>query len=269
VLQESLDAQLEAVLRLRTMEARLADYVALDPLIERCARAITREPEDAEAHCRLGALLEASGRFGEALVAYRAGHALGARQPDWSHPSAAWLAQAERFAALERCVSAPPPASDPRDVDDAYALAIVAAREQRWSIASDAFALAFERDPSRPDIGLARLEAACAAVECAIDSSRSHDSDRIARAPEWRARALASMQREIAARRVEVERGESLPDVLTTLAAWRAAGELASVRDAASLRELPSEERAAWETTWSDLGRLADTARRHWANGKR
>jgi serine/threonine-protein kinase len=269
VLRDSLDAQLEAVLRLREMEARLGDFVDLEPLIARCARQIEKEPEDAEANCRLGALLEASGRFGDALVAFREGHALGSRLPGWTHPSAAWLEQAQRLAALEPIVSAPARRRDPRDAEEAYSLAIIAAREQRWSLAADEFALAFERDPSRADVGLARLEAACAAAECALAASRASDAEDAARARDWRAQALAWMQREIEARRKQVDGAQSLPVVLTTLAAWRAARELASVREVAGLSELPAGERTAWETAWSEIDHLADGARRDWATARR
>lgn len=269
VLHESPDAQVEAILPLREMDARLADYLDLEPLIATCSRQIEREPEDAQALCRLGALLEASGRFGEALVAYRVGHALGTRQQGWSHPSASWLAEAERLAALEPRVSSPSRRREARDAEEACSFAIVAAREERWSLASDEFALAFDRDPSRADIGLARLEAACAAVQCAQVASRASDPGEAARARDWRARALSLMQREIEARRKQVDAAESLRVVLMTVAAWRAARELASVREVAGSSELTDAERVEWQAAWSDLSALADRARLAWAKSKR
>jgi tetratricopeptide (TPR) repeat protein len=270
IVRESLDTELEAVLRLRTMDARLSDFVELEPLITLVTDHIAREPEDAAAYCRLGALLEASGRFGAALVAYQTGHALGSRQPGWSHPSARWLAQAERFATLEARASLTSKPPDPRDAEEAYSLAIIAARQERWSSAAQAFATTFERDPSRASVGLARVEAAAAALELArtLDANGAVGAD-AQQAADWRARALTWMRADIDARREEVECGDSLASALRGLAAWRAARELSSVRDADRLRELSVVERTAWQSAWSDLGEVADHALRGRATARR
>ncbi len=63
--------------------------------------AIRIEPDYAEAHCNLGLVLIGKGQFAEALTYCRRGHELGSRQPGWTYPSAQWVREAERLAALD------------------------------------------------------------------------------------------------------------------------------------------------------------------------
>jgi len=71
---------------------------AVDALHE----AIRLSPDSAEAYCDLGAALKALGRLEDALAAYRKGHELGSRDPDWSNPSARWIAEVEAMLAKQR-----------------------------------------------------------------------------------------------------------------------------------------------------------------------
>src|SRR5262249_47191276 len=64
-------------------------------------KAIDLDAKYAEAHCNLGHAFIAQGRFAEALAAFRRGHEEGSKQPSWGYPSAQWVRQAERLAALE------------------------------------------------------------------------------------------------------------------------------------------------------------------------
>ncbi len=59
-------------------------------------RTIELDPQRAEAHCSVGRILAARGDSARALAAYRHGHALGAKQPGWRHPSADWVRAQER-----------------------------------------------------------------------------------------------------------------------------------------------------------------------------
>ena len=63
--------------------------------------ALKLKPDYAEAHCNLGPLLRRAGRYAEALEEFRRGHELGSRQPGWRYPSAQWVREAERLAALD------------------------------------------------------------------------------------------------------------------------------------------------------------------------
>src|SRR5262249_48366336 len=62
--------------------------------------AIRLKPDYAEAHCNLGNALRGQGQYAESLAEYRLGHQLGSKRPDWRYPSAAWVAEVERLAAL-------------------------------------------------------------------------------------------------------------------------------------------------------------------------
>jgi serine/threonine-protein kinase len=263
VLRGSMDSELEAVLTLRELDARLADYLEIEPLIDRCSKELARDPEDAETHCRLGVLFEASGRFGEALVELRMGHALGSRQQGWSHPSSAWLEHAEQLVALERRMSSPSQPCEPRDAEEACEIATIAMTRGRWDSALQHFTLAFEREPSLENAGRRRLEATSAAMELARAAAGTEAVAPLdgSEASALRARSLSWMQAEITARREEIGRGDSLPRVLRSLAAWRAARELASVRDDDGLCELSPAESAAWRGAWSELVALAARAR--------
>jgi hypothetical protein len=50
----------------------------------------------------LGNALKDQGQLDKASAAYRDGHELGSKQPGWPHPSAEWVAEAERRAALSQ-----------------------------------------------------------------------------------------------------------------------------------------------------------------------
>jgi tetratricopeptide (TPR) repeat protein len=58
--------------------------------------ALRLRPNLPPALCNLGRALLAVGDFDAALEALRAGHAGGSKDPNWKHPSAAWIKQAER-----------------------------------------------------------------------------------------------------------------------------------------------------------------------------
>jgi tetratricopeptide (TPR) repeat protein len=62
--------------------------------------AIRLRPGYAEAHCNLGHVLRRAGRYPEALEELHRGHELGSRQPGWTYPSAAWVAECEKAARL-------------------------------------------------------------------------------------------------------------------------------------------------------------------------
>ena len=129
--------------------------------------AIRLEPGLAEAHCNVGVLLRQGGKYAEALAALRRGHEAGSKRPDWRYPSAEWVRDCERLAALDPKLQAivegkagPADAAERLDlVQIAYgkglhALAVRLARE--------AFAMAPERaaDLEKGQ----RYDAACSAV---------------------------------------------------------------------------------------------------------
>ena len=74
----------------------------MDAAIASYQKALALDPQYAECHCTLGEALARQGRFAESLEAYQRGHELGTKQPGWRYPSAEWVSNAERLAALEK-----------------------------------------------------------------------------------------------------------------------------------------------------------------------
>jgi serine/threonine-protein kinase len=79
----------------------LAGKGQVDEAIACFQKAIILDPKFALAHCNLGRALRLQGRFAEALASLKRGHELGTKQRGCRHPSAQWVREAERMAALE------------------------------------------------------------------------------------------------------------------------------------------------------------------------
>src|SRR5262249_27083791 len=73
----------------------------LKEAIDEYREALRLREDFAEAHCNLGQALLQQGKFRQAVEELLRGHELGSHDPRWPHPSAQWLHQAERLAALE------------------------------------------------------------------------------------------------------------------------------------------------------------------------
>jgi tetratricopeptide (TPR) repeat protein len=193
------------------------------------ADAIAAEPTLPEAHLGLGRALERMGEYRASLPWLRRGHALGIAQPRWTRPSAEWLAEAERRAALEERLDAALRGADaPKDDAERLAFAEVLRAKKRYAEC----ARMCERATSEG----ARFEAARAA---ALASAREPD------AAAWRGRALASLRADLSSR------ASSPPEVALAVERWRTEPDLAPVRD--RLADLPETERAAWRAFWGEV----------------
>jgi tetratricopeptide (TPR) repeat protein len=72
-----------------------------DEAVDSYRKALEADPNRAEAHCNLAQCLQNTGHLAEALQHSRRGHELGSKLPGWTYPSAEWVRDAERRAALE------------------------------------------------------------------------------------------------------------------------------------------------------------------------
>src|SRR5262249_31409757 len=78
----------------------LKDQGKLDEAVAAYREAIRLKPDNAEVHFHLGGVLRAQGDYAGSLAMLRRGHELGSKQPGWSYPSAEWVANAQRQAAM-------------------------------------------------------------------------------------------------------------------------------------------------------------------------
>ena len=120
----------------------------LDEIIASYREAIRLEPDNAVAHLNLGGILQARGDFAGSLALIRRGHELGSKQPGWPHPSAKWVAEAERRAALaERLVVVLKGESSPKDNAERLDLARMCFDTRRFAAAARFWAEVMKIDP--------------------------------------------------------------------------------------------------------------------------
>jgi tetratricopeptide (TPR) repeat protein len=222
---------------------------------------IRLKPDYAEAHCNLGDALREQGRYAESLAELRAGHELGSKRPDWRYPSAAWVAQAERIAALaERLPAVLAGTARPADAAEWLAFAEMAYDTKRYAGAAGFWseALAADRklgDDRREPL---RYNAACAAALAAAGRAEGEPPPDAAAKAELRRKALDWLRAELAAwsKVLDSDDPKARAAVAATLRHWEQDPDLAGVRDGDALATLPVDEQRAWEAFWKDVDSL-------------
>jgi serine/threonine-protein kinase len=138
-----------------------------DEAIAAYREAIRLRPDHAETHMNLGHALRRVGDFDGSLAALRRAHELGSKRADWPHPSADWVRQAEKLAALaERLPAVLIGEAQPADAAERVALAQLCSATKRHAAAARLWAEALAADPALADDRRAqhRYNAACAAA---------------------------------------------------------------------------------------------------------
>jgi serine/threonine-protein kinase len=217
-------------------------------------QAVSLDPDHGQAHCNLGLQLQEEGEFTEALDLLRRGNALGALDPSWRLPSAAWVREAERLVELEKRL--PAILSGEVELTEAAALvefADLCRRKKHFAAAARLYRDGFRLQPqlavSRR--GRAAGAAALAAAGQGSDAGPLSKQDRA----RWRQQALEWLQAELARSkgRLEASAPGTLRPVQGMLQGWQRNPELALVRDRASLAALPEAEREAWSRFWAEV----------------
>jgi tetratricopeptide (TPR) repeat protein len=233
----------------------------LDDAIASYKKAIELDPKFAEAHCNLGVALQQQGRFAEALAACKRGHELGRKQPGWPYPSAAWVRQAERMAAMESKLPAFLKGdARPRDNKERLGLAGVCLARNLHAAAVRLYADAFAADPTLADDVKAghRYNAVCAAALAAAgkgkDAGKLDDKERA----RLRKQALDWLRADLASHTKLNASGA--PDarslVQQRMKHWQQDNDLAGIRDKAVLAKLPVEEQKVFAQLWADVAAL-------------
>jgi tetratricopeptide (TPR) repeat protein len=237
----------------------------LDEAIAEYQKAVALDPKDARAHCGLGLALEQQGRFAESLASYKRGHELGTKQPDWRYPSAEWLRQAESKAAMEAKLPAFLKGEfHPGDNQERLDLAGLCKFKKLHHTATGLFAAAFAADPKlADDLGAGhRYAAACNSALAA--SGQGEDAAKLddAAKARLRGRSLDWLRADLDLRTRQLGSGkpDDRADMLQKLLYWQKDSDLASIRDAAELAKLPTDEQKTFTKLWTDVGALLKKA---------
>ena len=223
--------------------------------------AIRLKADYADAHCNLGHALRGQGRYAESLAELRVGHELGSKRPDWRYPSAAWVAQAERLAALaDRLPAVLDGTARPVDAAERLAFAQMAYDTKRHAAAARFWAEALAADPKLGDDRHAghRYDAACAATLAAAGRGEGEPSPDAAAKVELRRKALDWLRAELSAWSKVLDSADpkARAAVAPTLRHWKEDSDLTGVRDGDAIATLPADERRAWEALWKDVDTL-------------
>jgi serine/threonine-protein kinase len=233
----------------------------LDAAIASYRQAIALDPNHAEAHCNLGSALRSQGRFAEALAAYQRGHELSRQRPRWPYPSAAWVREAERLAALEAKLPAFRKGQfTPRDAAERLGLADVCQAKKLPPAAARLYAAAFTADPRlADDLGAGhRYNAACSAALAAAgqgeDATPLDDQERA----HLRRQALDWLRADLVLHTKQLERGQPADRaaVQQNLKHWQEDSDLAGLRDKVALSNLSADEQKEFAQLWADVAAL-------------
>jgi superkiller protein 3 len=246
----------------------LADKGQLDQAIASYQKAIASDPNYAEAHCNLAAALQRQGRFAEALAAFRRGHDVGTKQRGWRYPSAQWVRQAERMAALERKLLAFLKGElKPRDTPERLGLIAVCQAKKLHHTATRLYADAFAADTKLADDRRGpshRYNAACHAALAA--AGQAEDAARLDDAAKAKLRGQAHdwLKAELTTWSKLLDSGppQARAAITQVLSYWRNDPDLAGIRDQDALVKLPTEERTAFAKLWADVTMLLKKAER-------
>jgi Tfp pilus assembly protein PilF len=225
--------------------------------------ALRLRPDDSEAHCTLGGLLRDQGRFREALDELRRGHELGSRDPRWRYPSAAWVRDCQRLVELDTVLPAVlRGAAEPADAGAALGFVRICQYTKRNAEAARLSAAAMDAAPeaaNEPRTAV-RYNAACSAALAGCGRGIDAPAGEAERA-RLRGQALAWLRADLV---LWGKGGGGDPNALAAaqrnLGHWREAPDLAGVRDADALDQLPEAERADWRKLWADVDALLQKA---------
>jgi tetratricopeptide (TPR) repeat protein len=220
-----------------------------------------------EALLGLGSALRLQGRLAESLEAFRRSHELGSKRPGWPYPTAVYVRKAEHLVEGEKRLPAfLSGAVRPADAEEALTAGQVCGVTRRFAAAARFYAAGFAASPALANNLEAQLRynaAGCAArAGCGQGDDAPADDAGQARlrrqAREWLAADRAAW-----AALLDADGDRAAAAVQKEMRQWRRDADLAGVRDAAAVENLPEDERKEWRKLWADVDALAKrTARK-------
>jgi serine/threonine protein kinase/tetratricopeptide (TPR) repeat protein len=226
-------------------------------------RAAQLKPDSPWVHLLLGDVLASLEEDGpEALAEYRRAVQLKPGFDNAASPNADWFRRTERLVeADDRLPAVLRRAVRPRDAAERVDLAFVCRLRRLEAASTQLYAEAFDL---QPDLATEhRYYAAWAAVLAGIGQGKDPgvlaDGEKV----RLRGQARAWIRDEMDAWRKQLveEPSRSRTEILPRINSWLRDVDLACVRDAEPLGQLPPAERSEWEKLWRDLGELRATAK--------
>jgi len=227
----------------------------LDEAIAAYRKALDLDPGYPEAHCNLGHALRNKGRFAEALVEFKKGHELGSRRPNWSYPSAQWVAECERLVALDaRLPAILKGEAKAKDWNEQFGFANLCSLKGLPAAAARLYQEGLTASPERTGFRLLAASAAALAGCGSGDAAQLDDKER----GRWRKEALSWLRADLEMWRKALERNtpQARKTVQGALGSWKGITNFAGLRDAAALAKLPAAEREAWQQLWAEVETL-------------
>jgi tetratricopeptide (TPR) repeat protein len=225
----------------------------LDQAIADYQKTLELDPQNAAARCGLAVALGASGQLDNAIDAYR-------RAIDYD-PKVSWLHShlgdvlRDRGEITEAIVSY---REAVRIFTDSFVarvgLANILFKEARYLEALPHYKQAIAARPTEANL----YEAACCAALAAAGKDSSSGALDPLEAAAWRKMALCWLRADLKRRARQLDGGQ--PDSRIAahqpLAAWQDDANLASLREAAAVAQLPADEQAACQKLWADVAAL-------------
>ncbi len=239
----------------------------LDETVAAYRETIRLEPDNAVAHFNLGGILRARGDFAGSLVLLRRGHELGSKQAGWPHPSAKWVAEAERRAALaERVTVVLNGEAPPKDNAERLDLALLCYDAKRFAAAARLMAEALEADLKLGDDlrgghRSRRHNATGFAVLASVGEGEDDPRPDQAARNRFRTQARAWLRADLGLCSKELDMTSNANDrtfAMQALRHWKGCSDLAGIRDATAVSKLPEPERKEWQSLWAEVEALLD-----------
>jgi hypothetical protein len=197
----------------------------------------------------------------QALAAYKRGHEIGSRHPNWPYPSAQWVNECQSLVELEgQLPEIVRGERKPANVTERYEFALLCHVKQHYLAAARLCADAFAADPKNAadEKPGRRSGAICAAIQAA--AGQGADAGQLDRkaCSHWRKLALQWLRADLAAysRMVVSRKPEDYRMVRRRLGIWRCEQQLASVRDPEALAQLPADEQREYRLFWAEVESL-------------
>jgi eukaryotic-like serine/threonine-protein kinase len=235
-----------------------------DDAIAEYREAIRLRPDYPEAHCNLGHVLRAQGDYAGSFAMLRRGHELGTKKPGWRYPSARWVADAERLAALaERLPALLRDEDRPADEAERLAFADLCCRNQFHAAAARLYDEALRSNPSLAgNLSSHRYNAACVAALAGCGQGKDEPALDAAAKTKLRQQALDWLKADQVGwkQALESANADQRRIVAQRLPHWKEDPDLVGIRDVDALAKLPDAARKEWQSLWEAVDALLKRA---------